>query len=179
MFTTHSENRDYAVKPMNCPCHIQIFNSGLKSYRDLPLRMAEFGSCHRNEPSGTLHGLMRVRNFVQDDAHIFCTEDQIQSEISAFIDLLFSVYKDFGFTDILVKLSTRPEQRVGSDEVWDKAEAALEASLNSKALDWELQPGEGAFYGPKIEFSLKDCIGRVWQCGTAQVDFSMPGRLYG
>jgi len=177
MFTTHSENRDYAVKPMNCPCHIQIFNSGLKSYRDLPLRMAEFGSCHRNEPSGTLHGLMRVRNFVQDDAHIFCTEDQIQSEISAFIDLLFSVYKDFGFTDILVKLSTRPEQRVGSDEVWDKAEAALEASLNSKALDWELQPGEGAFYGPKIEFSLKDCIGRVWQCGTAQVDFSMPGRL--
>ena len=177
MFTTHSENRDYAVKPMNCPCHIQIFNTGLKSYRDLPLRMAEFGSCHRNEPSGTLHGLMRVRNFVQDDAHIFCTEEQIQSEISAFIDLLFDVYKDFGFTDIIVKLSTRPEQRVGSDEVWDKAEAALEASLNSKKLDWDLQPGEGAFYGPKIEFSLKDCIGRVWQCGTAQVDFSMPGRL--
>ncbi|MCN4144023.1 MAG: threonine--tRNA ligase [Thiohalomonas sp.] len=177
MFTTGSENRDYAVKPMNCPCHIQIFNTGLKSYRDLPLRMAEFGSCHRNEPSGTLHGLMRVRNFVQDDAHIFCTEDQIQSEISAFIDLLFDVYKDFGFTDVLVKLSTRPEERVGSDEVWDKAEAALEASLNSKDLDWELQPGEGAFYGPKIEFSLKDCIGRVWQCGTAQVDFSMPGRL--
>ncbi len=177
MFTTHSENRDYAVKPMNCPCHIQIFNTGLKSYRDLPLRMAEFGSCHRNEPSGTLHGLMRVRNFVQDDAHIFCTEDQIQSEISAFIDLLFDVYKDFGFTEILIKLSTRPEQRVGSDEVWDKAEAALEAALDSKNLDWELQPGEGAFYGPKIEFSLKDCIGRVWQCGTAQVDFSMPGRL--
>jgi len=177
MFTTASENRDYAVKPMNCPCHIQIFNVGLKSYRDLPLRMAEFGSCHRNEPSGTLHGLMRVRNFVQDDAHIFCTEDQIQSEISAFIDLLFDVYKDFGFTDVIVKLSTRPEQRVGSDEVWDKAEAALEASLNSKELDWELQPGEGAFYGPKIEFSLKDCLGRVWQCGTAQVDFSMPGRL--
>jgi threonyl-tRNA synthetase len=177
MFTTSSENRDYAVKPMNCPCHIQIFNTGLKSYRDLPLRMAEFGSCHRNEPSGTLHGLMRVRNFVQDDAHIFCTEDQIQSEISAFIDLLFDVYKDFGFTDVLVKLSTRPEERVGSDEVWDKAEAALEASLNSKELDWELQPGEGAFYGPKIEFSLKDCLGRVWQCGTAQVDFSMPGRL--
>ena len=177
MFTTHSESRDYAIKPMNCPCHIQIFNTGLKSYRDLPLRMAEFGSCHRNEPSGTLHGLMRVRNFVQDDAHIFCTEDQIQSEISAFIDLLFAVYKDFGFTDVLVKLSTRPEQRVGSDEEWDKAEAALEASLNSKELDWELQPGEGAFYGPKIEFSLKDCIGRVWQCGTAQVDFSMPGRL--
>ena len=177
MFTTASENRDYAVKPMNCPCHIQIFNTGLKSYRDLPLRMAEFGSCHRNEPSGTLHGLMRVRNFVQDDAHIFCTEDQIQSEISAFIDLLFDVYKDFGFTDVLVKLSTRPEERVGSDEEWDKAEAALEASLNSKELDWELQPGEGAFYGPKIEFSLKDCLGRVWQCGTAQVDFSMPGRL--
>ncbi len=177
MFTTHSENRDYAVKPMNCPCHIQIFNTGLKSYRDLPLRMAEFGSCHRNEPSGTLHGLMRVRNFVQDDAHIFCTEDQIQSEISEFIDLLFAVYKDFGFTDIQIKLSTRPEQRVGSDEVWDKAEAALEAALDSKKLDWELQPGEGAFYGPKIEFSLKDCIGRVWQCGTAQVDFSMPGRL--
>jgi len=177
MFTTHSESRDYAVKPMNCPCHIQIFNTGLKSYRDLPLRMAEFGSCHRNEPSGTLHGLMRVRNFVQDDAHIFCTEDQIQSEISEFIDLLFAVYKDFGFTEILVKLSTRPEQRVGSDEVWDKAEKALEDSLNSKNLDWELQPGEGAFYGPKIEFSLKDCIGRVWQCGTAQVDFSMPGRL--
>ncbi len=177
MFSTHSENRDYAVKPMNCPCHIQIFNTGLKSYRDLPLRMAEFGSCHRNEPSGTLHGLMRVRNFVQDDAHIFCTEEQIQSEISAFIDLLFDVYKDFGFNEILVKLSTRPEQRVGSDEVWDKAEAALEASLDSKKLDWELQPGEGAFYGPKIEFSLKDCIGRVWQCGTAQVDFSMPERL--
>ena len=177
MFTTHSENRDYAVKPMNCPCHIQIFNTGLKSYRDLPLRMAEFGSCHRNEPSGTLHGLMRVRNFVQDDAHIFCTEDQIQSEISEFIDLLFAVYKDFGFTDIQIKLSTRPGQRVGSDEVWDKAEAALEAALDSKKLDWELQPGEGAFYGPKIEFSLKDCIGRVWQCGTAQVDFSMPGRL--
>ena len=177
MFTTSSENRDYAIKPMNCPCHIQIFNTGLKSYRDLPLRMAEFGSCHRNEPSGTLHGLMRVRNFVQDDAHIFCTEDQIQSEISAFIDLLFDVYKDFGFTDVLVKLSTRPDERVGSDEVWDKAEAALEASLNNKGLDWELQPGEGAFYGPKIEFSLKDCLGRVWQCGTAQVDFSMPGRL--
>ncbi len=177
MFTTSSENRDYAVKPMNCPCHIQIFNTGLKSYRDLPLRMAEFGSCHRNEPSGTLHGLMRVRNFVQDDAHIFCTEDQIQSEISVFIDLLFEVYKDFGFTNVLVKLSTRPEKRVGSDEVWDKAEAALEASLNSKELDWELQPGEGAFYGPKIEFSLKDCLGRIWQCGTAQVDFSMPGRL--
>ncbi len=177
MFTTASESRDYAVKPMNCPCHVQIFNQGLKSYRDLPLRMAEFGSCHRNEPSGTLHGLMRVRGFTQDDAHIFCTEDQIQPEVSAFIDLLFEVYKDFGFTEVLVKLSTRPEQRVGSDEVWDKAEKALETALNAKGLDWQLQPGEGAFYGPKIEFSLKDCIGRVWQCGTIQVDFSMPGRL--
>ena len=177
MFTTHSENRDYAVKPMNCPCHIQIYNQGLKSYRDLPLRMSEFGSCHRNEPSGTLHGLMRLRNFTQDDAHIFCTEDQIQEEVSAFIDLLYQVYADFGFTDIIVKLSTRPEQRVGSDEVWDKAELALELALNAKELEWDLQPGEGAFYGPKIEFSLKDCLGRVWQCGTIQVDFSMPGRL--
>jgi len=177
IFTTHSENRDYAVKPMNCPCHIQIYNQGLKSYRDLPLRMAEFGSCHRNEPSGTLHGLMRVRNFVQDDAHIFCTEEQIQDEVSAFIDLVFKVYADFGFNDVLVKLSTRPEKRVGADEIWDKAEQALEQALNAKELDWELQPGEGAFYGPKIEFSLKDCIGRVWQCGTMQVDFSMPGRL--
>jgi len=177
MFTTHSENRDYAVKPMNCPCHVQIYNQGLKSYRDLPLRMAEFGSCHRNEPSGTLHGLMRVRNFTQDDAHIFCTEDQIQSEVSEFIDLLFEVYKDFGFEEVIVKLSTRPEQRVGADKVWDKAEKALEEALNTKGLEWDLQPGEGAFYGPKIEFSLKDCIGRVWQCGTIQVDFSMPGRL--
>ncbi len=177
IFTTHSENRDYAVKPMNCPCHIQIYNQGLKSYRDLPLRMAEFGSCHRNEPSGTLHGLMRLRNFTQDDAHIFCTEDQIQSEVSAFIDLLFEVYKDFGFNEVIVKLSTRPENRVGSDAVWDKAEHALEQALNTKGLDWDLQPGEGAFYGPKIEFSLKDCLGRVWQCGTIQVDFSMPGRL--
>jgi threonyl-tRNA synthetase len=177
MFTTHSENRDYAVKPMNCPCHIQVFNKGLKSYRDLPLRMAEFGSCHRNEPSGTLHGLMRVRNFIQDDAHIFCTESQIQDEISTFIDLLYDVYADFGFTEIIVKLSTRPEKRVGSDEVWDKAETALQASLDCKEMQWDLQPGEGAFYGPKIEFSLKDCLGRVWQCGTAQVDFSMPGRL--
>ena len=177
MFTTSSENRDYAVKPMNCPCHIQIFNQGLRSYRDLPLRMAEFGSCHRNEPSGTLHGLMRVRNFVQDDAHIFCAEDQVQSEVSAFIDLLYEVYADFGFNEVIIKLSTRPENRVGSDEVWDKAEHALETALNHKGLAWELQPGEGAFYGPKIEFSLKDCIGRVWQCGTIQVDFSMPGRL--
>ena len=177
MFTTSSENRDYAVKPMNCPCHVQIFNAKLHSYRDLPLRMAEFGSCHRNEPSGTLHGLMRVRNFVQDDAHIFCTEDQIQSEVSAFIDLLYQVYADFGFNDVIIRLSTRPENRVGSDDVWDKAEHALERALNDKGLDWDLQPGEGAFYGPKIEFSLKDCLGRVWQCGTIQVDFSMPGRL--
>jgi len=177
MFTTHSENRDYAVKPMNCPCHIQIYNHGLRSYRDLPLRMAEFGSCHRNEPSGTLHGLMRVRNFTQDDAHIFCTEEQIQEEVINFNNMLFEVYKDFGFEDVQIKLSTRPEQRVGSDEVWDKAEAALEKALNNMGLEWELQPGEGAFYGPKIEFSLRDCIGRVWQCGTIQVDFSMPGRL--
>jgi len=177
IFTTHSEHHDYAIKPMNCPCHVQIYNQGIKSYRDLPIRMAEFGSCHRNEPSGTLHGLMRVRNFVQDDAHIFCTEEQIQEEVSAFIDLLFDVYKDFGFNEVLIKLSTRPENRVGDDAVWDKAEKALELALNSKGLDWELQPGEGAFYGPKIEFSLKDCLDRVWQCGTIQVDFSMPGRL--
>jgi len=177
MFTTHSENRDYAVKPMNCPCHIQVFNQGLKSYRDLPLRMAEFGSCHRNEPSGTLHGLMRVRNFTQDDAHIFCTEDQIQSEVDSFIDLVYEVYRDFGFDDVAVALSTRPEQRVGSDELWTKAEHALEVALNNKGLEWKLQPGEGAFYGPKIEFVLRDCLGREWQCGTMQVDFSMPGRL--
>ncbi|MBE0510169.1 MAG: threonine--tRNA ligase [Chromatiales bacterium] len=177
IFTTHSEHRDYAVKPMNCPCHVQVFNQGLKSYRDLPLRLAEFGSCHRNEPSGTLHGIMRVRNFTQDDAHIFCTEGQIQEEVAEFIDLLYRVYADFGFEEILIKLSTRPEQRVGSDAVWDKAEHALETALNTKGLPWELQPGEGAFYGPKIEFSLKDCIGRIWQCGTIQVDFSMPGRL--
>ncbi len=177
MFTTHSENRDYAIKPMNCPCHVQVFNQGLKSYRDLPIRLAEFGSCHRNEPSGTLHGLMRVRSFVQDDAHIFCTEDQIQAEVSDFIDLLFEVYKDFGFEDVIIKLSTRPENRVGDDAIWDKAEQALELALNNKGLAWDLQPGEGAFYGPKIEFSLKDCIGRVWQCGTIQVDFSTPGRL--
>ncbi|WP_374090477.1 threonine--tRNA ligase [Methylomicrobium lacus] len=177
MFTTHSENRDYAIKPMNCPCHIQVYNQGLKSYRDLPIRIAEFGSCHRNEPSGTLHGLMRVRNFVQDDAHIFCTEAQIQDEVSTFIDMLFEVYKDFGFDEVIIKLSTRPENRVGDDAVWDKAESALELALNNKGLKWDLQPGEGAFYGPKIEFSLKDCIGRVWQCGTIQVDFSMPGRL--
>ena len=177
IFTTHSESRDYAVKPMNCPCHVQIFNQGIKSYRDLPIRIAEFGSCHRNEPSGTLHGLMRVRNFVQDDAHIFCTEEQIQEEVSTFIDMLFSIYSDFGFEKVIMKLSTRPENRVGDDAVWDKAENALELALNNKGLKWDLQPGEGAFYGPKIEFSLKDCIGRVWQCGTIQVDFSMPGRL--
>ncbi|HOB60646.1 MAG TPA: threonine--tRNA ligase [Candidatus Competibacteraceae bacterium] len=177
MFTTSSENRDYAVKPMNCPCHIQIFNQGLRSYRDLPLRMAEFGSCHRNEPSGTLHGLMRVRNFVQDDAHIFCTEDQIQSEVSAFMELLFHVYADFGFSEVQLALSTRPPQRVGSDAVWDKAEQALEIALNHSGLPWTLKPGEGAFYGPKIEFVLRDCLDRLWQCGTIQVDFSMPGRL--
>jgi threonyl-tRNA synthetase len=177
MFTTHSENRDYAIKPMNCPCHIQIYNQGMKSYRDLPLRMAEFGSCHRNEPSGTLHGLMRIRNFVQDDAHIFCTEEQIQKEVADFIELLLKVYKAFGFQDVLVKLSTRPAKRIGSDELWDKAEQALEQALNSQEMKWDLQPGEGAFYGPKIEFSLKDCLGRVWQCGTVQVDFFMPDRL--
>jgi threonyl-tRNA synthetase len=177
IFSTHSENREYAIKPMNCPAHIQIYNHGLKSYRDLPLRMAEFGSCHRNEPSGTLHGLMRVRNFVQDDAHIFCTEDQVSSEVSDFIDLLFEVYRDFGFEEVMVILSTRPEQRVGDDAVWDKAEQALEDVLNNKGLDWTLQPGEGAFYGPKIEFSLRDCLNRVWQLGTIQLDFSMPGRL--
>jgi threonyl-tRNA synthetase len=177
MFTTGSENREFAVKPMNCPCHVLVYNQGLKSYRDLPLRLAEFGSCHRNEPSGTLHGLMRVRNFVQDDAHIFCTENQIQAEVSSFIDLVFKVYKDFGFEEVIVSLSTRPEQRVGEDALWDKAENALKLSLDNKQLDWILQPGDGAFYGPKIDFSLKDCLGRVWQCGTMQVDFSMPGRL--
>jgi threonyl-tRNA synthetase len=177
IFVTETEDRVYAIKPMNCPAHVQIYNHGLRSYRDLPLRLAEFGSCHRNEPSGTLHGLMRVRNFVQDDAHIFCTEEQILSEVSAFIDLLYEVYRDFGFDEVLVKLSTRPEQRVGSDEVWDRAEQALEEALNQKGLAWELQPGEGAFYGPKIEFSLKDCLGRVWQLGTIQLDFSMPERL--
>ena len=177
MFTTSSENREYAVKPMNCPGHIQIFNQGIKSYRELPLRLAEFGSCHRNEPSGALHGIMRVRGFVQDDAHIFCAEDQVQGEAAAFIDLLRRVYADFGFTDILVKLSTRPEKRIGADEVWDKAEAALAQSLAAKGLAFELQPGEGAFYGPKIEFSLKDCLGRIWQCGTLQLDFALPGRL--
>jgi threonyl-tRNA synthetase len=177
MFSLHIEDRDFAVKPMNCPCHVQVFNQGLKSYRDLPLRLAEFGSCHRNEPSGSLHGLMRVRGFTQDDAHIFCTEAQIQQEVAEFIDLLHEVYADFGFSDIIYRLSTRPPQRVGSEEIWDKAEEALAKALDAKGLPWELLPGEGAFYGPKIEFSLKDCIGRVWQCGTIQVDFSMPGRL--
>jgi len=177
MFFTESESRDYAVKPMNCPGHVQIYNQGLKSYRDLPLRLAEFGSCHRNEPSGALHGLMRVRGFTQDDAHIFCTEAQVEPEVIRFIDLLQRVYADFGFDDILVKLSTRPPKRVGSDEQWDKAEAALKTALEHKGLIFDLQPGEGAFYGPKIEFSLKDSIGRVWQCGTMQLDFSMPGRL--
>ena len=177
MFALHTEDRDYAIKPMNCPCHVQVFNQGLKSYRDLPLRLAEFGSCHRNEPSGSLHGIMRVRAFTQDDAHIFCAENQIQSEVAQFIDFLHEVYADFGFNEIIYRLSTRPEQRVGSDESWDRAEKALAEALDAKELPWEELPGEGAFYGPKIEFSLKDCIGRVWQLGTIQVDFSMPGRL--
>ena len=177
MFTLEAEERQFAVKPMNCPCHVQVFNQGLKSYRDLPLRLAEFGSCHRNEPSGSLHGIMRVRGFTQDDAHIFCTEEQIQPEVSQFIDMLHEVYADFGFSEVIYRLSTRPAERVGSDEDWDRAEAALAEALNAKGLLWEELPGEGAFYGPKIEFSLKDCIGRIWQLGTIQVDFSMPGRL--
>ncbi len=178
MFTMATENTEFAIKPMNCPGHIQVFNQGIKSYRDLPLRFAEFGSCHRNEPSGALHGLMRVRGFVQDDAHIFCTEDQIQAEVTAFIDLLYSVYADFGFNEVILKLATRPEARVGSDASWDKAEKALAHALNARdRAAWTYSPGEGAFYGPKIEFSLKDCLGRVWQCGTVQVDFSMPGCL--
>jgi threonyl-tRNA synthetase len=177
MFTTASENRDYAVKPMNCPGHVQIFNSGLHSYRDLPLRLAEFGSCHRNEPSGALHGIMRVRGFTQDDAHIFCTEDQIEQEVADFIVMLQKVYVDFGFNDVLVKLSTRPDKRVGSDESWDVAEAALAAALDKNGLAYDLQPGEGAFYGPKIEFTLKDTLGRLWQCGTIQLDFNLPVRL--
>ena len=177
MFTLETEERQFAVKPMNCPCHVQVFNQGLKSYRDLPLRLAEFGSCHRNEPSGSLHGIMRVRGFTQDDAHIFCTDEQIQPEVSQFIDMLHEVYADFGFTEVIYRLSTRPPQRVGTDEDWDRAEAALAEALNAQGLPWEELPGEGAFYGPKIEFSLKDCIGRVWQLGTIQVDFSMPGRL--
>jgi threonyl-tRNA synthetase len=177
MFSVQTDNRLYAIKPMNCPCHVQVFNQGLKSYRDLPIRLSEFGSCHRDEPSGTLHGIMRVRAFVQDDGHIFCSESQIQDEVINFINVLEDVYADFGFTEIITKLSTRPEQRVGDDAVWDKSEATLAKALDAKGLDWEELPGEGAFYGPKIEFSLKDCLGRVWQCGTMQVDFSMPGRL--
>ncbi|MES2719461.1 MAG: threonine--tRNA ligase [Pseudomonadota bacterium] len=177
MFTTSSENRDYAVKPMNCPCHIQVFNQGLKSYRDLPLRMAEFGACHRNEPSGALHGIMRVRGFVQDDAHIFCTEEQVRQEAADFILLTLRVYADFGFSDVSLKLSTRPAKRIGSDEQWDRAEGALAAALDESGLDWQYQPGEGAFYGPKIEFTLHDCIGRAWQCGTLQYDPNLPERL--
>ena len=177
MFITASESRDYAIKPMNCPCHILVYNKGLHSYRELPLRLAEFGSCHRNEPSGALHGLMRLRNFVQDDGHIFCTEAQIASEVANFHDQVLEVYRDFGFEQVLVKLSTRPKNRVGDDALWDKAEQALEQVLNDKGIDWDLQPGDGAFYGPKIDYSLKDCLGRVWQCGTMQLDFSMPARL--
>ncbi|MBJ91405.1 MAG: threonine--tRNA ligase, partial [Alteromonadaceae bacterium] len=177
MFTTESEKREYAIKPMNCPGHVQIFNQGLKSYRDLPLRMAEFGCCHRNEPSGALHGLMRVRGFTQDDAHIFCTEDQITAEVSGCIDMVYETYKTFGFDKIVVKLSTRPEKRVGSDEIWDKAEKALADVLQDKGIEFEYLHGEGAFYGPKIEFTLHDCLDRAWQCGTVQLDFSMPARL--
>lgn len=177
MFTTHSESRDYAVKPMNCPCHIQVFNQGLKSYRDLPIRFAEFGSCHRNEPSGSLHGIMRVRNFVQDDAHIFCTEEQLETESVKFIDLVFRVYNKFGFNNVEIKLSTRPEKRVGDDKLWDAAESALATALEHKGLAFEYQPGEGAFYGPKIEFTLRDSLGRGWQCGTLQLDFNLPERL--
>ena len=177
MFTTQSENREYAIKPMNCPGHVQIFNQGLKSYRDLPIRMAEFGSCHRNEPSGSLHGLMRVRGFTQDDAHIFCTEDQIESEVTSCIKMVYDIYSTFGFTNIAVKLSTRPENRIGADEMWDRAEAGLAAALAHNGLEYEIQEGEGAFYGPKIEFALRDCLGREWQCGTVQLDFALPGRL--
>lgn len=177
MFVTETDNRHYAVKPMNCPCHVQVFNQGLKSYRDLPLRLSEFGNCHRCEPSGSLHGLMRVRNMVQDDAHIFCTEDQIQSEVAMMLELVQSVYADFGFTEIKYRLALRPEKRVGFDEVWDKAEGALKQAMQGRAIEWVDAPGEGAFYGPKIECSLSDCLGRIWQCGTIQVDFSMPERL--
>jgi threonyl-tRNA synthetase len=177
MFTTESEKRDYAVKPMNCPGHILIFNKGVKSYRDLPLRFGEFGACHRNEPSGALHGLMRIRGFTQDDGHIFCTEDQILGECVAYTALLQKVYADFGFHEIIYKVATRPEKRIGEDAAWDKAEAALMESLRHSGVAFEVSPGEGAFYGPKIEYSLKDAIGRVWQCGTIQVDFFMPGRL--
>ncbi|MCY4016013.1 MAG: threonine--tRNA ligase [Gammaproteobacteria bacterium] len=177
MFTVESDNRQYAIKPMNCPCHVQVFNQGIKSYRDLPLRLAEFGSCHRYEPSGSMHGLMRVRNFVQDDGHIFCTEEQIQSEVARFNEFLFGIYRDFGFDEIVLRLSTRPKKRVGSDELWDQAEDALKQALDATGLDWQLAPGEGAFYGPKVEYSLRDCMGRLQQCGTIQVDFFTPGRL--
>ncbi|GIU49859.1 threonine--tRNA ligase [Shewanella algidipiscicola] len=177
MFTTHSESREYAVKPMNCPGHVQIFNQGLKSYRDLPLRMAEFGCCHRNEPSGSLHGLMRVRGFTQDDAHIFCTEEQVQQEVSACIKMVYDTYETFGFKDIVVKLSTRPEKRIGDDEMWDRAEQALMDALQANEIEYEILPGEGAFYGPKIEFTLHDCLDRAWQCGTVQLDYALPGRL--
>ena len=177
MFTTQSENREYAIKPMNCPGHVQIFNQGLKSYRDLPIRMAEFGSCHRNEPSGSLHGLMRVRGFTQDDAHIFCTEDQIESEVTSCIKMVYDIYSTFGFQNIQVKLSTRPEKRIGADDMWDRAEAGLAAALAHNGLEYEIQEGEGAFYGPKIEFELRDCLDREWQCGTIQLDFALPGRL--
>jgi len=177
MFSVESDNRMYAIKPMNCPCHVQVFNQGLKSYRDLPLRLAEFGACHRYEPSGAMHGLMRVRSFTQDDGHIFCAKEDVQSEVSQFIEMVNQVYNDFGFKEVLLKLSTRPEKRVGADELWDEAEKALEVALNNTGKPWDLQPGEGAFYGPKIEFTLKDCMGRPMQCGTIQVDFSMPGRL--
>ena len=177
MFTTQSENREYAIKPMNCPGHVQIFNQGLKSYRDLPIRMAEFGSCHRNEPSGSLHGLMRVRGFTQDDAHIFCTEDQIESEVTSCIKMVYDIYSTFGFQNIQVKLSTRPEKRIGADDIWDRAEAGLAAALAHNGLEYEIQAGEGAFYGPKIEFALRDCLDREWQCGTIQLDFALPGRL--
>ena len=177
MFTTQSENREYAIKPMNCPGHVQIFNQGLKSYRDLPIRMAEFGSCHRNEPSGSLHGLMRVRGFPQDDAHIFCTEDQIESEVTSCIKMVYDIYSTFGFQNIQVKLSTRPEKRIGADDMWDRAEAGLAAALAHNGLEYEIQEGEGAFYGPKIEFALRDCLDREWQCGTIQLDFALPGRL--
>jgi threonyl-tRNA synthetase len=178
MFTVEAaDNRIYVIKPMNCPCHVQVFNQGLKSYRDLPLRLAEFGSCHRYEPSGSMHGLMRVRSFVQDDGHIFCAEEQIQAEVASFMDLLFAVYRDFGFNEVILRLSTRPEKRVGSEELWDKAEQSLKDALNATGLHWELVLGEGAFYGPKIECSLKDCMGRIQQCGTIQVDFFTPGSL--
>ena len=177
MFLTDCEDRHFAIKPMNCPCHIQIFNQGLQSYRDLPLRMSEFGSCHRNEASGALHGLMRVRAFTQDDAHIFCTPGQVKSETDAFLKLLYSVYRDFGFEDVMVELSTRPEKRIGADELWDRAESALAAALEDSGLEYKVNPGDGAFYGPKIDFKLRDTIGRIWQCGTFQLDFNMPGRL--